>query len=92
MRASFLVSVILAGHRSSVQLQGESDNDCCPVITVRNLEVSKANLEGEYKLKVKKDPKPEDVCVDGCIYTKDGSPDEYCFKESETIANLQCSV
>ena len=61
---------------------GEGGNDCCLFITV-NVGGDNTNLNGEYNLKENKGSKPEDVCVNSCVYTKEGSPatTEYCFKE-----------
>jgi hypothetical protein len=73
---------------------GEDGNDCCLSIAV-SVGGSYANLTGEYQLKLFIGSKPHEVCINGCIYIKDGSPstDEYCFKyESVTGADLKCQV
>ena len=39
--------------------------------------------------------KPEDVCVDGCIYTRANEShvgEEYCFKNEQSEGFLQCQV
>ena len=73
---------------------GDGDNDCCPFVTV-NVGGANANLDGEYKLKTKQDVKPEEPCLNGCIYTKSEplSTKEYCFKiDNEAGADVQCQV
>ena len=94
MRSVLLVSVLL---RWSVEGQGPIGGDggsaCCPLITV-SVGGANANFDGEYKLKEEKSSKPDTVCVNGCVYTKEGSPasDEYCFRTDDSGAQLQCSV
>ena len=72
---------------------GEGGTDCCPLITV-SVGGQNASLDGEYRLKEKKSSKPDDVCVNGCVFTKEGFPDtdEYCFRADSSGADLQCSV
>ena len=52
-------------------------------------------MDGTYHLKTEISNKPNEVCVDGCIYYKDQNKhEEYCFglvEESES-AILQCEV
>ena len=99
IRVALLVAFILKGDLQSVKGQGaiggEGDNDCCPFITV-NVGGDNANLNGEYNLKDKKGSKPEDVCINGCVYTQEGSPatDEYCFGEDNMAAGaiVSCPV
>ena len=93
-----LVSLIIGGERILFRGQdtttGEGGNDCCVSIAV-SLEGSYANLAGDYQLKEDAGPKPEEVCINGCIYTKYGSPstDEYCFKsENDSGGDVQCKV
>jgi hypothetical protein len=55
---------------------------------------SSAGLNGVYTLKVK-GPKREEVCLDGCIYIKEGEPgNEYCFKRSTKVeySNVACKA
>merc|ERR1711872_184061 len=62
---------------------------CCPSKRVTGM----GNLDDIYTLKDDKGVKPEDVCVDGCVYTRNDplSPsDEYCFKNGETEGNVEC--
>ena len=98
IRVILLVVVLLRGERGLIQGQGavggEGDDDCCPFITV-NVGGSYANLNGDYKLIHNKESKPEEVCINGCIYTKEGSPStkEYCFKaDSLAGADVKCPV
>ena len=93
-----LVSLIMGGKRILFRGQyttiGESGSDCCPSIAV-SVGGSYANLAGDYQLKEDTGSKPEEVCVNGCIYTKVGSPstDEYCFKfENDAGGDVQCKV
>ena len=93
-----LVSLIIGGERILFRGQettiGEGGNDCCLSIAV-SLEGSYANLAGDYQLKEDAGSKPEEVCINGCIYTKDGSPstDEYCFKSENVVGlDVECKV
>ena len=39
--------------------------------------------------------KPEPVCIDGCVYTRDNpgsAGDEYCFKNEQSNGAVQCQV
>ncbi len=50
---------------------------------MRDLEGENAGLNGDYTLRdptqETDDEKPDDVCQDGCVYTKGG--EDYCFRE-----------
>ena len=91
-----LVPLIMGGERILIRGDtfGESDNDCCLSIAV-SVGGSYANLTGDYQYKRDAGSKPEEVCLNGCVYTKDGlsSTREFCFKD-ETVAgaNVQCKV
>ena len=98
IRVILLVVVLLRGERGLIQGQGvvggEGDDDCCPFITV-NVGGSYANLNGDYTLIQNKESKPEEVCINGCIYTKVGSPltKAFCFKaDSSAAADVKCPV
>ena len=98
VRVCLFVVFILNGEQGLIRGQGpiggEGDNDCCPFISV-NVEGSNADLKGDYRLTKKSGSKPEDVCINGCIYTKEGSPSthEYCFKADNAIwADVKCPV
>ena len=92
-----LVSLIMGGERILIRGDptfGESGNDCCLFIEV-SVGGSYANLTGDYQYKRDAGSKQEEVCVNGCVYTKDGLPStrEFCFKdESLAGANVQCQV
>ena len=73
-----LVSLIMGVERIFIRGQdynnGEGGNGCCVSMAVSVGGVFYANLAGDYQLKEDKGSKPHDVCVNGCIYTKVGSP------------------
>ena len=52
-------------------------DDCCPIRTVRDALGEDSKLNGVYTLKTKEASKPDPICLDGCIYTRDD--EEYCF-------------
>ena len=98
VRVILLVAFILRGERGLISGQGpiggERGNDCCPFITV-NVGGSNADLKGEYTFRDQERSKREEICINGCIYTKDGSPstDEYCFRsDSLAGADVKCPV
>ena len=71
---------------------GEDGSNCCPLISVQG-DIQDANLVGQYSLKYKQGFKPEDVCINGCIYIKRGSSSsaEYCFRLGGQVgADVQC--
>ena len=52
-------------------------------------------LDDTYTLSEDRGDKPEDVCNDGCVYTRDNPDnpdDEYCFKSEITEGDAQCQV
>ena len=56
---------------------------------------SYANFSGDYTLTKKEESKAEEVCINGCIYTKVGEPltKEFCFKaDSSAGADVKCPV
>merc|ERR1711915_8911 len=70
----------------------QGTQDCCPSITVTGL-TSNQNLNGEYILKTRLSSKPEEVCLNGCIYTKKDDTDEFCFKmDEESLFFSECFV
>ena len=71
----------------------ESTNKfCCETQTVTDAEPS--DLNGEYKLKVIMDEKADEICMDGCIYTKEGEDDDFCFAYHllEKLPNIVCTA
>ena len=99
MEFAFILCLIL-GYMSHTtgqgDLGGEDGSFCCPLISVdAQTEAGLEHMSGEYSLKEDKVEKPEDVCVNGCIYTKDGSPatEHYCFRQQDIPGvNLECRV
>ena len=66
-------------------------NDCCPMKTVRDALGEDSKLNGVYTLKTKEDLKPDPICMDGCVYTKDN--EEYCFiDKTGTTGTVVCEV
>merc|ERR1712179_191658 len=62
---------------------------CCPLLVVTNL----GDLDDTYTLSEDRGDKPEDICNDGCVYTRgtpDSPDDEYCFKSEVTEGESQC--
>ena len=98
IRVIILVAFLLRGERGLIQGQGlvggEGGGNSCPLITV-NVGGSYANFSGDYTLTKKEESKPEEVCINGCIYTKVGSPltKEFCFKaDSSAGADVKYPV
>ena len=98
VRVCLFVAFILSWDPCNIRghglIGGEGGNDCCPFLSV-DVEGSNANLKGDYRLKKKSESKPEDVCINGCVYTKDGShsTNEYCFRaDNAGGADLKCPV
>ena len=60
---------------------------CCPKMTVTNS--VDPELNGEYLLQGEEEEKPEEICVDGCVYTMGG--DEYCFILTNQ-GSVECQV
>ena len=53
------------------------------------------DLDDVYTLKVEVADKPEEICVDGCVYTRSNASnagEEYCFKNENTNGTLECQV
>eukprot|EP00091_Calanus_sinicus_P003943 TRINITY_DN14120_c0_g1_i1.p1 TRINITY_DN14120_c0_g1~~TRINITY_DN14120_c0_g1_i1.p1 ORF type:complete len:280 (-),score=81.52 TRINITY_DN14120_c0_g1_i1:176-1015(-) len=93
-----LAYLIMGGERTLIRGDDSSfvdgGNDCCSVIAV-SVGGSYAELSGDYELKENRTSKPEEVCLNGCVYTKYGLPsyDEFCFK-GESVAGgvVQCKA
>ena len=53
---------------------------------------SGSGLDGTYELKEDEKTKREEVCLDGCVYTRGGQ--EYCFKSAPIAESAQvtCDV
>ena len=52
-------------------------DECCLIKTVRDAAGEDSKLNGVYILKTRMEAKPDEVCLDGCVYTRDNA--EYCF-------------
>ena len=52
-------------------------DECCPIKTVRDALGEDSKLNGVYILKTRMESKPDAICIDGCVYTRDN--EEYCF-------------
>ena len=71
---------------------GHGADDCCPFIMV-NVGGAYQDLDGEYTLKAKQDLKPDEICLNGCIYSKKDDPDDFCFRmDEEFLADVECPV
>jgi len=72
---------------------GQGADACCPLITVNSDKVEK-NLNGDYSLKKKQSSKPDEICINGCVYAKPKEPEnEFCFiVDNEYKADVQCSA
>merc|ERR1712212_146409 len=84
MKLCSLLPCLLLG---ASRVQGQSV--CCPLLVVSNL----GDLDDTYTLSEDRGDKPEDVCNDGCVYTRgtpDSPDDEYCFKSEVTEGESQC--
>merc|ERR1712223_1355926 len=75
MRGALLVSLGLA-HVLNAQTTG-AGAACCQ----KKVVTEPAEFAGEYNFKQDVGDSKDSNCFDGCIYTKDGGSDEYCFKQ-----------
>merc|ERR1712106_739137 len=85
MKLLLILSCLLAGP-SLVWSQS-----CCPTKIVTGMVDD--TLDGTYTLDGDRvvPPEDEDSCIDGCVYTKPGTPDdEYCFKTEQSDGIVQC--
>ena len=65
----------------------EAQESCCKTKTV-----SGGPLNGVYTLKKQLDIKPDPVCKDGCLYTKQDQPEKlFCFKQENYMHSVSCS-
>merc|ERR1711936_13901 len=67
-------------------------HSCCQFVVVEDAVGEYIGLNGDYTLKMDTGDLPDPVCLDGCIYTKQGGApeDEYCFREEATAgANVE---
>merc|ERR1719447_2721975 len=62
-------------------------HSCCQFVVVEDAAGEYVGLNGNYILKVDTAADlPDPICLDGCVYTKEGAPteEEYCFREEAT--------
>merc|ERR1719447_79821 len=62
-------------------------HSCCQFVVVEDAAGEYVDLNGNYILKVDTaGDLPHPICLDGCVYTKQGAPteEEYCFREEAT--------
>merc|ERR1712126_635992 len=62
-------------------------HSCCQFVVVEDAAGEYVDLNGNYILKVDTaGDLPHPICLDGCVYTKQGAPteEEYCFREETT--------
>merc|ERR1711953_94863 len=82
---SLLLGTLLSTSSSSAE-------DCCEVRIVSNM----GDLDDVYQLKEDLgDQKPEEICFDGCIYTRvndSHTGEEYCFKNENIGGFLECQA
>merc|ERR1719427_1928451 len=74
MKAPLLLSLL--------SFQSAASQDYCQTKVVTGAP-SGSGLDGTYELKEDEKTKPEEACLDGCVYTRGG--EEYCFR-SEPLA------
>merc|ERR1711962_1723338 len=62
-------------------------HSCCQFVVVEDAAGEYVGLNGNYILKVDTaGDLPDPICLDGCVYSKQGAPteEEYCFREETT--------
>ena len=68
---------------------GQADEEeCCSTKVVKF--PTPNPLDGVYTLLVSEGAKREDICIDGCVYTREGL--EYCFISSAQSAKVECET
>merc|ERR1719233_1481215 len=69
------------------------DEECCPSLLVTTGGGDDA-LSGLYQVKGKEESLPDARCVDGCVYGRPGSADDYCMvpDNGEGDSSVQCST
>ena len=86
---SFIVSILTVTYTTMA-----APHTACVKVTV--VSGKGPEMDGKYVLKEMVGEKPNEVCVDGCIYYKDdNTEEEYCFKAAENLeesAIVQCEV
>merc|ERR1711915_1131752 len=89
---ALLYFTLLSVHTQVGTVGDQGREDCCPSIIVNGLQTNQ-DLNGEYILKTRLHSKPEEACLNGCIYTKKDDKEEYCFKkDEESLISSECFV
>merc|ERR1711915_368651 len=90
--SALIYFTLLSVHSQLGPVGDQATEDCCPSITVSGLETNQ-DLNGEYILKTKLNSKPDEVCLNGCIYMKKDDKDEFCFrKDEDSLISSECFV
>ena len=66
---------------------GQADEECCSTKVVKF--PTPNPLDGVYTLLVSEGAKREDICIDGCVYTREGL--EYCFTRNSYGVSDGCA-
>jgi len=80
------LTIILLG---ILNLAAKAKGECCPLRVISGM----GDLDDVYSLKKEVSGKPEEVCVDGCVYTRANASnpgEEYCFKNEQSSGSLVC--
>jgi len=80
------LTIILLG---ILNLAAKAKGECCPLRVISGM----GDLDDVYTLKEEVADKPEEVCVDGCVYIRanaSNSGEEYCFKQEQSSGSLEC--
>ena len=86
MEQSFQLVFIICLVTLFPESQGQR-GECCAVKVVNNS--ADISLDGTYTLTAHSNTKREDICIDGCVYQRDGL--EYCFI-STPVAECGCRL
>jgi len=82
------LTIILLG---ILNLAAKAKGECCPLRVISGM----GDLDDVYSLKAEVADKPEEICVDGCVYTRanaSNSGEEYCFKNEQSSGSLECQI
>jgi len=80
------LTIILLG---ILNLAAKAKGECCQLRVISGM----GDLDDVYSLKAEVADKPEEICVDGCVYTRanaSNSGEEYCFKNEQSSGSLEC--
>ena len=88
-----LVGIIFSLATCQSPIVDEENIECCEY-----MRVSDPSFAGVYKLNRTEATKPDELCINSCIYTKMGvnssenGHDEFCFKASDRGYDTKCEV